>query len=352
MFNLFKEYTILLLGETGTGKSALGNFILGEDLFKESDDFCSCTKNTICKYSKKYQQIAVIDTPGLQDSKGMDKIHYDQMLQVIKDMKDLYLIILVFNYNQPRITPSNKYMINFLCDVFRKDFASHLGIVFTHYRDNKYDNDPKKTKFINKVKNFICEETNEYSVNIPAFFIENKLKDNMSQRELKNMIYLATIKEPINTILEKDFDCKEEFSETKVFKEGVSIDDKRKKINNVKYHRKIRKDYNGNITKTEWVKDDTYNEYIDLPYNEEAAEEEEVEEEEKEEEKKIDNHRQTFMDEIPEFDKNMVVLKGLANIKNRFCQAKTLNDKMKVIGYSPIYMAESAENYLTKKKFI
>ena len=125
-------------------------------------------------------------------------------------------------------------MINFLCDVFRKDFASHLGIVFTHYKNNKYDNAPKKTKFINKVKNYICKVTNEYSVNIPAFFIENKLKDNKSQRELKNLIYLATIKEPINIILIKDFDCKEEITETKLFKENIYIDNKKKKINKVK----------------------------------------------------------------------------------------------------------------------
>ena len=58
------------------------------------------------------------------------------------------------------------------------------------------------------------------------------------------------------------------------------------------------------------------------------------------------------MDELPEFDKNMVILKGIANIKNRFCQAKTLNDKIKVLGYSPVFFEESAENYLTKKKYI
>lgn len=79
-------YNLLLVGETGTGKSSLGNFIVGEEVFEVSDDADACTKNTIRKISKLDPQISVLDTPGLQDSKGRDKVHYDQMVKIINEM--------------------------------------------------------------------------------------------------------------------------------------------------------------------------------------------------------------------------------------------------------------------------
>ena len=40
----------------------------------------------------------MVDTPGYQDSRGRDKVHYDQILQTIKDMKHLHFIVIVLNF--------------------------------------------------------------------------------------------------------------------------------------------------------------------------------------------------------------------------------------------------------------
>ena len=138
-------YSLLLVGETGTGKSSLGNFIVGEEVFEVSDDADACTKNTIRKISKLDPQISVLDTPGLQDSKGRDKVHYDQMVKIINEMKHLHLIVIVLNFTNPRFTLSIQYMIKFLCNLFPKNFAKHVAIVFTHY-DHDYQMKINKKK--------------------------------------------------------------------------------------------------------------------------------------------------------------------------------------------------------------
>ena len=79
-----KTFNLVLLGETGSGKSSFGNFVAGDNVFEVSDDSNSYTKDTISKISKLDPEIAIVDTPGLLDSSGSDKVHYDKMQKVIK----------------------------------------------------------------------------------------------------------------------------------------------------------------------------------------------------------------------------------------------------------------------------
>ena len=180
-----KIYTIFYLLVKQEQVKALQEILQQEKVFEVSDDAEACTKNTIRKISKLDPQIAVFDTPGLQDSKGRDKVHYDQMVKIINEMKHLHLIVIVLNFANPRFTLSIQYMIKFLCNLFPKNFAKHVAIVFTHYDhdyqmkiNKKKGTDPTnaaKKKYVPQIMQLIKETTNEEEFKAPPVYFMGQL---------------------------------------------------------------------------------------------------------------------------------------------------------------------------------
>lgn len=176
-----KRPIVVLLGKTGNGKSCLGNFLLDNNIFKTSSKQESETVDSKIgiNYSKDF---CVIDTPGLNDSQRRDQMHYQNIIKFIKN-KYITSFLLVFNFNETRLSLDLQELIKIYCNIFNFEIFNHLGLVFTKTYDKNKNRlnslkSKKKNEFVNNVKkiieNFFDRKLNK---DLPCFFIDADLED-------------------------------------------------------------------------------------------------------------------------------------------------------------------------------
>lgn len=171
--------SILILGETGVGKSSLGNFILNnEKAFSTSNDTKSETKETNGKYGEgDARNVFVIDTPGFQDPEGKDKIQFENLLIYTKRQTHLQSVIIVFDYNFDRFPEHIKNMIRLLCNAFpQEDFFEHVALVWTKFyyffpEDLKNERFNKVDLVKNQMIDLIKGENHKCPKSFPCFFL-------------------------------------------------------------------------------------------------------------------------------------------------------------------------------------
>ena len=150
-----KESSLIILGETGTGKSSFCNALclspkckVGNDLNSETE-----TVNGI-KCDGEYGDIFMIDTPGLNDSNGeeQDKKNINLMKDYIKNHNRIKGIIILLKFTDNRITGSIKKSLDIFCDMLPMNyFWSHVVIVFSHYFANNIEAKKKKRIIAQKI---------------------------------------------------------------------------------------------------------------------------------------------------------------------------------------------------------
>lgn len=78
---------LLLMGETGAGKSTLGNKILGRTAFQVGHDLKSCTSQSQTEAGQLFGlnlTVEVTDTGGLGDSEGRDETFVKHLAEHVR----------------------------------------------------------------------------------------------------------------------------------------------------------------------------------------------------------------------------------------------------------------------------
>lgn len=147
--------TVIIVGETGVGKTAfmnlLANVCVGRpvDQFRQEHntrnesnlDKNQSQTNAALMYTfdrRDGVQLRILDTPGLCDTRGLeqDKEHKKSIAETIRaQVQTLDAVIIMANGTVERVGPGVEYALHTLAAMFPRSIADNIGFMFTNVPD-------------------------------------------------------------------------------------------------------------------------------------------------------------------------------------------------------------------------
>ena len=170
------DIKIMLIGETGVGKSQLGNFLLQKECFKVGINNKSET-DRISEFSSNLEdmKVTIIDTPGLNDTFSRDEENMNLIVEKFQNDISIDGMILVYSFKTPRKVPKHEELLKNLITIFGKDLLeSRLKVIFTNCTVGiERDNEEEHKEEIQK------KDTKEFLLNMvkedDMIFVNSKM---------------------------------------------------------------------------------------------------------------------------------------------------------------------------------
>jgi predicted GTPase len=191
-------YNIVVLGNTGVGKSSLLNMLAGsQGAFIVGDRAYSETQLTIYKEFRLMGKpdsirVRLVDTQGLSDSGGdtKDMQHIKNMVEKIRELDTIDLFLLCLDGTSPRFSFFVQTTISLFADIF-PDFLKHTVLVF-----NKWISPKLTDKLILKNEYQELVRSHFSFSNIPCFFIDSffnlkMLRDNEDGTQTERYLHYS-----------------------------------------------------------------------------------------------------------------------------------------------------------------